>query len=54
VLPAIEEVFLAELVRSRLNDPKVTRQEAMKRLGITEADLDKITEGDYQVSTEEI
>ena len=26
-------------------------EEAMKRLGITEADLDKITEDDYQVST---
>jgi len=54
ILPAIEEVFLAELIKSRLNQPTISRAEVLKRLNITEADLAKISEDDYQVSTEEI
>lgn len=54
VLPAIEEVFLAELVRERLKQPRVSWEEALNRLNITEADIAKVTEDDYQVSTEEI
>ena len=54
VLPAIEEVFLAELIGSRLNQPVVEWKEALKRLNISEEDLAKISEDDYQVNTEEI
>ena len=54
VLPAIEDVFLAELIKSRLHDPKVTWEEALKRLNISQSDIDKIVDDDYQVSTEEI
>ena len=52
LLPAIEDILLAETVRERLAQPEIAWDDALTALGLTQADVDAVTPADYVVSAD--
>jgi hypothetical protein len=49
LLPAIEDILLAELVRQRLEEPTVTWHNALAELRVTQDEVDDVNLDDYTV-----